>query len=269
MCYTAYKINDKLKINGRLDAREWELAPKSPRFVDIVTGEPVLYDTRTAILWDDEYLYIGFWVEEPLVRANFRERDSLLFNENNVELFIDGGDTYYELEINALNSIYEVFFIWRDAYQRCNTYDTHEFNLYERDVYTFGGNHDRCGMHFWTGTHPRGLRWAFRDWDFPGLRTAVHVDGKINDDNHIDRGWTVELALPWKGMKWLSQGRSLPPNDGDKWKFQFARYQKLSGLNGVDRSVGWAWDPVGSNDNHWPEKFTPIVFSTKCIEEVY
>ena len=72
MCYTAYKINDKLKINGRLDAREWELAPKSPRFVDIVTGEPVLYDTRTAILWDDEYLYIGFWVEEPLVRANFR-----------------------------------------------------------------------------------------------------------------------------------------------------------------------------------------------------
>ena len=25
--------------------------------------------------------------------------------------------------------------------------------------------------------HPRGERWGFLDWDFPGLQTAVHVDG--------------------------------------------------------------------------------------------
>ena len=235
----------------------------------MTTPDPAIYDTRCALLWDEDYLYVGYWVEEPFVQASMTERDSLLFNENNVELFIDGGDTYYELEINAFNTIYEVFFIWKDAYLRNRELYQPEFDLYTRDVYTFGGNHDRTGMHFWTGTHPRGLRYAFRDWDFPGLKTAVHVDGKINDPAHVDKGWTVELALPWKGMYWLANGRSLPPQEGDVWRFQFSRYEKLMGLNGPPKNVGWSWDVVGSDDNHRPEKFTPITFSTKYIEDRY
>lgn len=268
MTYIAYKTREKIVIDGKLNEKAWELAPKSPRFVDIITGEPAIYDTRCAVLWDDEYLYIGYWVEEPFVQATYTERDSLLFNENNVELFVDGGDTYYELEINALNTIYEVFFIWKDAYKKDGKYDVPEFNLYEREAYTFGGNHDRQGPHFWKGTHPRGLRYAFTDWDFPGLVTAVHVDGKINDPTHVDKGWTVELALPWEGMKWLANGRPLPPKDGDEWRFQFSRYEKLHGLNGPPQNVGWAWDPAGSDDNHRPEKFTPVTFSTKFIEDL-
>lgn len=265
MTYTAYRTKEKIVVDGKLNEKAWELAPKSPRFVDIVNGEPALYDTRSAVLWDDEYLYIGFWVEEPFVQAEFTERDSLIFNENDVEIFIDGGDTYYEFEVNALNTIYEVFFIWKDAYKRDGKFDVPEFNLYDRDVYTFGGNHDRTGTNFWTGTHPRGLRYAFKDWDLPGLKSAVHVDGKINDNTHRDNGWTVELALPWEGMKWLANGRSLPPTKGDEWKIQFSRYEKLVGLN---KNVGWAWDPVGSDDNHKPEAFTPITFSDVNVEDL-
>jgi hypothetical protein len=37
----------------------------------------------------------------------------------------------------------------------------------------------------WRGTHPRGLRWAFTDWDFPGLRTAVQVQGTLNDNREV------------------------------------------------------------------------------------
>ena len=268
MTYVAYKTKEKLVIDGKLNEKAWELAPKSPRFVDIVTGGPALYDTRSAVLWDEEHLYIGFWIEEPFVKGELSERDSLLFNENDVEIFIDGGDTYYELEINALNTIYEVFFIWQDAYKRNGKYDVPEFDLYKRDAYTFGGNHDRHGTNFRKGTHPRGIRYADPDWDLPGLKTGVHVDGKINDDTHVDKGWTVEFALPWKGMKWLADGRSLPPREGDEWGIQFARYQKLLGLNGLDKSVGWAWDPIGSDDNHRPEKFTSITFSEKLVEEL-
>ena len=57
------------------------------------------------------------------------ERDSLIFHENDVEVFIDGGDCYYEFEINALGTIYEVFFIWRDAYRRGSRFDVPEFDL--------------------------------------------------------------------------------------------------------------------------------------------
>lgn len=265
MTYIVYRTDEKLKIDGRLGKKVWELAPKSPRFVDIINGEPALYDTRSAVLWDDEYLYIGFWVEEPYVDAKISERDGIIFQENDVEIFIDGGDTYYEFELNALNTIYEVFFIWRDAYKPGGKFDVPEFNVHERQAYSFGGNHDRVPQHFWNGTHPRGTRWAFTDWDFPGLKTAVHVNGTINDDTKVDKGWTAELAFPWSGMKWLANGRSLPPQNGDQWNLQFARYEKLKSLN---KSVGWAWDPVGSDDNHKPDKFTPIQFSEKSIQQI-
>lgn len=266
MAYVAYRTKEKLVVDGKLNEKAWSLVPKSPRFVDTINGGPALYDTRAAVLWDEEYLYVGYWVEEPYVSATLTERDDLLFQENNVELFIDGGDTYYEFEINALNTIYEVFFIWKDAYKPNGKFDVPEFDVHKRDAYTFGGNHDRIDKHFWDGTHPRGLRWAFRDWDFPGLKTAVHVDGKINDNRSIDKGWTVELAFPWEGMKWLANGRSLPPKEGDEWKFHFARYEKLISL---DKNVGWAWDPAGSDDNHRPEKFTPIRFTNKFIEDLH
>lgn len=64
-------------------------------------------------------------------------------------------------------------------------------------------------------------------------------------------------------MEWLANDRALPPQDGDEWRFQFARYEKLISLN---KSVGWAWDPVGSDDNHKPEAFTPIRFSDTYID---
>jgi hypothetical protein len=190
--YTCYRTQEPLAIHGRLTEAVWQKAPKSPRFVDMVTGQPAIFDTRAAVLWDDHFLYIGFWIEEPFVEAALTERDSLIFMENDVEVFIDGGDCYYEFEINALGTIYEVFFIWRDAYQRGSRFDVPEFDLLSRKALSFGGNYDRSGWHFWQGTHPRGVRWAFLDWDFPGLRSAVRVDGKINDRSIVDRGWTGE-----------------------------------------------------------------------------
>src|SRR5258706_175303 len=66
--------------------------------------------------------------------------------------------------------------------------------------------------------HPRGGRLGQFEWSFPGMKTAVHLDGTVNDDSDTDRGWTVELAFPWKGLKWLAtDGRALPPKDGDVW----------------------------------------------------
>src|SRR5512132_3748652 len=100
--YTAYRTNTLLTIDGRLDEPAWQHAPRSPRFVDLVHGTPAIHDTHAAVLWDDDYLYAGFWVEEPFVAATLAERDSLVWTENDVEVFIAGQDAYYEFEINAL-----------------------------------------------------------------------------------------------------------------------------------------------------------------------
>jgi len=267
--YLCYRTRTTQALDGRLDSAAWGKAPRSPRFVDMVSGNPAFFDTRAAAMWDDDNLYIGFWVEEPFVAAQLKERDSLIFMENDVEVFIDGGDCYYEFEINALNTIYEVFFIWQDAYHREGRFDVPEFDLVGRKALSFGGNYDRSGWNFWRGTHPRGVRWAFTDWDFPGLRTAVHVEGAINNSAVVDKGWTVELAFPWQGMKWLANERLLPPGEGDVWKIFFGRFEKLDVAGSrPEPQPAWCWTKHGVLDTHLPEKFTKVQFTKQYVEDL-
>ncbi len=263
--YNCHRTLEAMRVDGRLDERAWSEAPKSPRFVDMINGRPGFFDTRAAALWDDLNLYVAFWIEEPFVAASLTERDATIFQENDVEVFIDGRDCYYEFEINALNTVYEVFFIWQDAYER--KFNTPEFDVFSRPAYTFGGNHDRGAKTFWRGTHPRGLRWAFTDWDFPGLRTAVQVQGTLNENSDIDEGWTVEIAFPWSGMTHLADGRSVPPEDGDEWRIFFGRFEKLPVGDAVV-SPAWSWGRIGDTDNHIPERFTRVHFLTATVEEI-
>jgi len=266
--YISRRAEGPIVVDGRLDEPSWQKAEKSPRFVDMVSGQPGFYDTRAAVLWDDQYLYVGLWLEEPYVEAHLTQKGSLIFQENDAEVFIDGGDAYSELEINALATTYQVFFIWRDAYKKGGVFDVPEFDIFNNKALTFGGNYDRDVKTFWTGTHPRGIRWAFLNWEFPGLLTAVHVDGKINDNAAPDKGWTVELAFPWKGMKWLAAGRSLPPKSGDTWRIFFGRFELLKpgGVELADHP-GWVWSRHAVSDTHIPECFPYIQFSDKTVGE--
>ena len=262
--YTCYRTNESLDIDGHLDEYSWQKAPKSPRFVDLVTGKPAPLDTRVAALWDEDKLYIGFWVEEPRVQAKFIERDSPVYRENDVEVFIAGKDCYYEFEINALGTVYEVFFIWQDAYKKGSAFDNPALDFLSQRVDVLGGFQD--SMRF--GKHPRGKRWAFLDWDFPGMQSAVQVDGTLNDNSDEDKGWTVELAFPWRGMELMADGRSLPPQDGDTWRMDFSRFEAfdLKG-NPVQPSTGWAFNKHGVYDSHIPECFTFVHFSTKPVDD--
>jgi hypothetical protein len=263
---TARRALGPIQVDGRLDEDSWQKAAKSPRFGDMVTGEPGWYDTRVATLWDDENLYVGYWIEQPYVQAQLTERDSLIFQEDDAEVFIDGGDAYYEFEINARGTVYEVFFIWRDAMKPGGQFDLPEFDVVKNGAVTFGGDYDRQAKTFWRGTHPRGLRWAFLNWDLPGLKAATHVDGTLNDDSASDKGWTVEIAFPWKSLKHLAAGRSLPPREGDTWRIFFGRFD-LFRRNGeeVNPHPAWVLSPHRVYDTHMPECFPRVVMSATPV----
>ncbi len=128
--YTAQKISTTIKVDGDIKKAVWQNAQWSNRFVDMVSSAPGIYNTQTAILWNEQYLYIAFIAEEPLVEARQTERDSIVFLENDLEVFIDGGDCYYELEVNAANTVYEVFFIWKDAYTKGSKFNIPVFDVH-------------------------------------------------------------------------------------------------------------------------------------------
>lgn len=257
--YTCYRTASPIHIDGKLDEPSWRDAPRSQPFVDIVTGHAAWFDTRVALLWDDENLYVGFTAQETDAWGTLTERDSRIYEENDLEVFIAGENTYYEFEISACNVIYEAFWIWKDAHRPpFPWFGRPEFDPSSQRTLVLDG----VGGH----VHPRGERWGFLDWDFPGLKHAVHVDGTLNKRNDVDQGWTAELAFPWRGMEFLADGRELPPRDGDVWRIDCSRFQKI-GPNGrpLDPSAGWTWNRHGHYDSHIPEVFPYITFSRKQV----
>jgi hypothetical protein len=259
--YTCYRTNSPIQIDGKLDEPCWSLAPVSTPFVDIVTGEPAWFDTRVRLLWDDEYLYFGFTAEETDVWGTLTERDSKIYEENDLEIFIAGRDTYYEFEINALNVIYEVFWIWKDVHHSGGAlWGRPEFEPETQRTLVLEG----VGGH----VHPRGERWGFLDWDCPGLRHAVHVDGTLNQRDDTDRGWSAEIAIPWSSLTLMADGRSLPPCNGDVWRIDCSRFEKIGRNREVlDPCAGWTWNRHGHYDSHIPEVFPVITFSTTSVNE--
>lgn len=263
--YTAFRANAPIVADGRAAGPVWAKAPRTPRFVDMLSGTPAPMGTTAAILWDDEALHIAFWAEESHVAATMTERDALLFFENDLEIFIDGGDTYYELEFNALGTVYEVFYIWRDAWTKGGKWDQPRFDVHHPRVQSFGGDFARDRTNFWVGNHPRGTRWAYLDYDLPGLDVRVHVDGAINDPTVLSRGWSAEITIPWTGLRDLSNGRSLPPREGDTWGIFMGRFEQI--LNrGPTATAGWAAHAFGVADTHVPECFTQVTFTTQVAE---
>ncbi len=230
--YVCYRAFGTLKLDGRLDDAAWKAAPSSWDFVDILGGGAPAprYRTRVKMLWDDEFFYVGAELEEPHVWATLTQRDSVIFHDNDFEVFLDpNGDTheYFELEVNAFAT---------------------EWDLFLGRPYRDGGP-------------------PLHQWDIPGLKTAVSIDGTINDPSDRDTGWSVEIAIPWVALRQGAR-RPVPPKSGDQWRVNFSRvqwqtviknggYQKVKGT----REDNWVWSPQGIVNMHYPEMWGFVQFS--------
>ena len=260
--YTAIKVkNDSIKIDGKLDESDWSNAVKTPDFVDLISGKPTIHSTESAILWDDKNLYIAFWVQEPDVRAKYKKRDSPIYYDNDVEIFIASDNAYYEFEMNAFGTIYEAMVMWNDKYDQ----------LKFADEPTLAKSHEQSQEFNGVGftTHPRGKRTIALAYDFPDLKSAVFIDGTINDSKDRDRGWTAEIALPWSGMKHLLKGdsRACPPKQNDVWQMNLFRFNQYKEAVPAKDSGGWAWNKHSVWDSHVPECFPLVTFSAEKVEK--
>ena len=62
---------------------------------------------------------------------------------------------------------------------------------------------------------------ADNSWDIDGLKTAVAVQGTLNDPGDKDKGWTLEIAYPWGVVSTAStRGAAATGRDGMAYQFQ-------------------------------------------------
>jgi hypothetical protein len=230
--YICHHAAGPIQIDGKLDDDAWAAVPWTEYFVDIEgDAKPApRFRTRAKMMWDDTYFYVAADLEEPHVWGTITNHDAVIFQDPDFEVFIDpDGDShdYYEFELNALNT---------------------GWDLRLPKPYKDGGP-------------------ALNEWEIPGLKTAVHIDGTLNDASDRDRGWTLEIAFPWKALGEFTRA-SAPPKEGDQWRVGFSRVEWLIDIiGGKYRKVpgkkedNWIWSAQGIIDMHRPEKWGYVQFT--------
>jgi hypothetical protein len=63
-----------------------------------------------AAMWDDDALYVSYLSDPSPVPVTMRDRDDDLFDECAVEVFLRAGDGYYEVEVNPLGTVLDLYF---------------------------------------------------------------------------------------------------------------------------------------------------------------
>lgn len=208
-------------IDGHLNDPVWRKAPWTSDFVDIEgPGKPVpRFRTRVKMLWDHQYLYIAAELQEPDVKATLTQHDSVIFKDNDFEVFLKplpDTPSYYEFEMNALNT---------------------GWDLYLAKPYRLGGKADNS-------------------WDIQGLRTAVAIQGTLNNSSDADEGWTLEIAYPLTAFQ---NRQDVPaPHAGTQWRINFSRVEWKAGQ---PREDNWVWSPQGVIDMHVPERWGYLDFT--------
>ena len=235
--YVCYKTSTPMLVDGKLNDPGWVNAKWSESFVDIegnLKPDP-FYDTKVKMLWDDNYFYFGAEMEEPHVWATLTARDAVIFKDNDFEIFLDpDGDThnYYELEVNAFET--------------------------EWDLILLKPYHD-------------GSKVAVDSWDIPGLITKVHVNGTINDPSDMDKGWSVEIAIPWKALEECAP--NFHPQEGEQWKVNFSRVQwdvdivEEQYVKTDSPEFNWVWSPQGLIYMHMPDLWGLVQFTSVSPEQ--
>lgn len=236
--YITYKAIDQINIDGLDQETSWQKAPWSDAFIDIEGKEVPTYKTQMKMLWDDANLYVYAKLEEPHVWATLKKRDTVIFYNNDFEIFIDpDGDThnYMEFEMNALNTIWDLFL-------------TKPYR-----------NHGK----------------VLDSWDIQGIETAVHVNGTLNNASDVDKGWSIEIAIPWEVLKEANAHHDLPINEF--WRFGFSRvnwqfdltegrYTRKKDAQGKYLPENnWVWSPQWVINMHEPEKWGYVYFSEKEV----
>ncbi len=236
--YVAFKAIDEIQVDGMDNEDSWKKADWSDTFVDIEGKREPVYKTQMKMVWNGEYLYFFGKMEEPHVWGTLKKRDTVIFYNNDFEIFIDpDGDThnYMEFEMNALNTVWDLFL-------------TKPYR-----------NHGK----------------VLDSWDIQGVRTAVHIDGTLNDPNDKDVGWSVEIAIPWKVLEEANSHDGIPLKEF--WRFGFSRVnwefevvdgryvRKKDAKGDYLPEYNWVWSPQWVINMHEPEKWGYVYFSEKEV----
>ncbi|MBI2299211.1 MAG: carbohydrate-binding family 9-like protein [Armatimonadetes bacterium] len=203
-------------IDGKLDEPLWREAPVYPlahRFMPAGVPQQAA-DVRCA--WDDQSLYVALHAEDKDAWSTLTQRDGNLWEGEVLEAYLDpdgDGRDYIELEVNPRGALIDLRI----------------------------GDHEKVGQ--------ADSLARYRSWNSSGWRAAASVDGTLDNRADADRGWTVEMALPFADL-------GVPaPKLGQAWRAQFYRIERPRA--GALECSAWS----ATDTFHNPSRFGRLSFA--------
>ena len=224
--YIARRIDQPIKIDGKLDEPAWRDALSTGVFVNTMNGAAAEQKTEAKLLWDDKNLYFAFENADTDIWASLAKRDDKLWTQEVDELMIDAdgdGKTYIELQIAPNGNVFDTYLP--------------QYRKYEDSI----------------DPSKKPYSWNSR------MVAKVSVVGTLNKHDDKDTSWTVEASLPLadvKGMDLQAELPKLPPTVGNIWRINMFRMDMPQGKN--QQAAGWSPPLVG--DFHALDKFGELVF---------
>jgi hypothetical protein len=193
--YAISRSAKPIVIDGVLDEPAWKSARNTRAFMS-GQGRPLpgRNATLAKMTWDADYFYAGFIAKDPDIFSEFKGRDSTLWKQDCIEIYLDPGVThtdYVELQISPTGEIFDA--------------------------------------HFDSRRKPEWKKAASR-LTLSGMKTGLTLQGSANNskDGVSDRQWTLEVAIPWTDLPSVTG----PPKDGEAWGVNFYRVDVRSGGKG-------------------------------------
>lgn len=233
--YKCKRIQESINIDGVLNEPIWPKIEKVGRFILSDGSGVASRQTEARVCWDDKNLYIAFECADPDIWGTMLNRDDPIYDEEVVEVFIDpdcDSKEYYEFEISPRNT------------------------LFDARIYNPSGNQQK-GYKFHSG-----IEWDYeleglqvnKEWDCKGIKTAVNVNGTLDDRTDEDKVWTVEISVPFDS---LEQAPHVPPEDGEVWRLNLYRID----LTPKPEFSCWSPTLLVPPDFHVPKAFGKLIFS--------
>lgn len=110
----------------------------------------------------------------------------------------------------------------------------------------------RATMYDYFYAHPQLL---LKRIDFHGFQLATHIDGTLNQSGDTDKGWSLELALPFTNFEEL--GAKAAPATGTVWT---ANLNRWDGVEPKRRLSLWSDSGTTRPTPHAPKRFGELVF---------
>lgn len=213
--YTVKRATTPINVDGALDDAAWSAAMPGVA-LQFLWDDQTGAKQRTSVrmLWDAQALYVGYRADDADITAHFTERDDPTFLDDAVEIFINPAPSQ------------EALYYGFEMNARGVLYDYLNYNG----------------------------RTLFKRFDSTGVELAVMLEGSLNEPEDVDRGWTLEVAIPWENFERLSRR---PPEAGTVWKANLNRWDGVE----PDRRMSIWSDPLNAESwPHVPSRFGELVF---------